>query len=58
MCPTWCQQIENEQYLLKCTDQALQDHNKALKKTINNEMTILQLDLYLREKISNICWKK
>ena len=51
MCPSWCQQLENEQHLLTCNHQARQSHNTAFSKILTQNMKTLNIDPYLQEII-------
>ena len=53
VCPSWCQQIEEEQHLLNYNHQARKDHTKAFQKTINSVMKTLKLNPYLQEIVQS-----
>ena len=56
LCPSWCQQIEEEQHLLNYNHQARQDYTTAFQKTITSVIKTLKLDPYLQEIVqSSVC---
>ena len=45
-CPSWCQQLENDEHLITCNHQTRQDHTKAFIVQLKRKMKQRHLDPY------------